>query len=187
MNITSKLLSMVALAALVSFSSCGDDDEPATPAKVQPNTYTARLLGAQNNAAGSFFSSANGLVYGAADSAAFVANKVDLSFAQTGTGTTQPKLVSLDQRRAEGLSRQTTINRITTFGASTLTKAQFDTIGNVAVTNLAVGSDKSIVVAQGSLYTFRNDESKRGLIYVSRLDAGTGANGSITIDVKVQK
>jgi len=182
-----KFFALAAIAAVTVFSSCSnDDDDDTAVTKVLPNSFSARLLGAQTNAAGSFFSPTSGLVYSTGDSANYIANKVDVSFAQTGSPTVA-KFISLASRRAEGLSRVTSINRITLFSASALTKANFDTIGNVAVKALAVGVGTVVPVATGRLYNFQNAEGKKGVIYVSNLDNGAGTNGSVTIDVKFEK
>jgi hypothetical protein len=181
-----KFFTFAALAAITVFSSCTKKDD-AAPAKVLPNSYTAKLLGAQLNPAGSFFSASNGTVYGTADSANFAANKVDFSFAQIGAAFT-PKLISLDERKNEGLSKVVSVNRNTDFILTAITKAQFDTASNAFVSDYTGGvSSKAIAIAQGNIYAFSTTEGKIGFIYVSNLDKGTGTNGSVTIDVKVEK
>jgi hypothetical protein len=72
--------------------------------------------------------------------------------------------------------------------ATSITKAQFDTVSNSFVSNYSAGTpSSSIAITQGQVYAFSNDENKTGFIYVSNLDNGTGTNGSVTIDVKVEK
>jgi len=187
-------LSYLFIAGLIGFTSCKKDDEDSKPVKVLPTSYTAKLVGAQSNAAGSFFSPKTGLVYFTGDSVNFVANSVDFSFAQTGSPITSPKFVSLSERKDEGLTRVTSIARLTNFSASTLTKAEFDTVGNVYVQNEVAGTLPTVTIAQSKVYEFTNAEGKSGLIYVSNYDAGsisavTGlfTNGSVTIDVKFEK
>lgn len=177
-------LSLLLISGIVVFSSCKKDEE--APAKVLPTAFTAKLLGAQGNSAGSFFSPKTGLVYLTGDSATFIANAVDISFAQTGAPTS-PKFISLAERRNQGLTRVVTLTRGTNFSLSTLTKAQFDTVGNVFVSNKVGGSTSTAIVQQGKVYEFTNAEAKNGLIYISNLDLGTGTNGSVTIDVKFEK
>jgi hypothetical protein len=185
-DIMNKFFALAAIAAITVFSSCSKDSDTA-PAKVLPNSYSAKLLGAQANSNPSFFSSNTGLTYGTADSANFATNKVDVSFAQTGTPATSPKFVSLAARGAEGLRRVTTITRATTFELTTWTKAQFDTVSNGTVAALAAGGTSTVVVQQSKVYKFVNTEGKKGLIYVSNLTLGAGTDGSVTIDVKAAK
>lgn len=173
-------------AGLIGLSSCGDDDE-TTPTKVEPYSFTAKLLGAQSNAAGSFFSPKTGMVYGTGDSASFVANGVDISFGQTGSPTTTPKFISLSARKSEGLTKANNFTRTTYFDLSSMTKAQFDTVSSTYIAAEVLGTSTTTSVQQGKVYEFTNAEGKSGLIYVSNLDAGTGVNGSVTIDVKFEK
>ena len=179
-------LSYLAFAGLILFSSCKKDEEDTTPVKVEPTSYTAKLLGAQSNNAGSFFSPKDGKVYSTGDSLTFAANGVDISFAQTGSPTS-PKFVSLSARAGEGLRRVTTVNRATTFTATAYTKAQFDTVSNGFVKGLASGGTLTVGVEQSKVYKFINAEGKKGLAYVSNLTLGTGTDGTVTIDVKFEK
>ena len=185
MNNNLKFLSMAAFAAMTVFSSCGGDDE-AKPAEVMPTSYSARLLGAQTNAAGSFFSGKTGTVYGTGDSANFTTNAVDFSFAQTGSPAVA-KFVSLSSRRAEGLGKVTTNARTSNFKATAYTKAAFDTLNNAEVKAIVAGTSAVIAITPSTVYAFKNVEGKTGLIYISNLDNGTGTNGSVTIDVKFEK
>src|SRR5687768_16017531 len=66
-------LSFLAVASLGFMTSCGDDSDdpiPVTPAPKEMTTYTAKILGNQQAAAGSFFASTTGEVISAADSKA---------------------------------------------------------------------------------------------------------------------
>lgn len=184
-------LSLFLLAGVIGFSSCGKDEE--TPAKVLPTSFTAKLLGAQGNSNGSFFSPKTGLVYPASDKANFITNQVDISFAQTGDPTS-PKFIALSGRAAEGLTSVIDVNRATTFTLTAYTKAQFDTVSNAFVANLSSGGTAAVEVQQGKVYKFINAEDKAGLIYVSNLDLGSivppatsPVNGSVSIDVKFEK
>lgn len=178
-------LALLLAAGTIGFTSCKKDEE--TPAKVLPTAFTAKLLGAQANNNGSFFSPKTGLVYLTADSASFVANGVDISFAQTGSPTTSPKFLSLTARGAEGLKRVTTLNRSTIFSTTAYTKAQFDTVSNGFVSNMSIVGSGSVVVEQSKVYKFMNADGSNGLIYVSNLTTGAGTDGSVTIDVKIEK
>lgn len=191
MKINFKSYLWLLFAGVIGFSACKKDEETA-PVKVLPTYYTAKLIGAQSNDSGSFFSPKTGKVYFTRDSATFVANQVDFSFAQTGDPTS-PKFISLSQRGQEGLTKVISISRLTKFATSTLTKAQFDTISNAYVQNMVLGTSPTVVIEQGKVYEFANAENKSGLIYVSNYDQGTLDNngkytkGSVIIDVKFEK
>ncbi len=179
-----KLLVLAACAGMLFTTACGDDNENG-PTKVLPTSWTAKLLGAQRNNAGSFFSPTTGAVYVTGDSAGFVNNKVDITFAnlsQTGT----PTFLAPAARRGAGLTRVVTVNRNTLFSLTTLTKAQFDTVSNGFVAAQA-GASASQGVEQGKVYSFLNAENKSGLIYVSNVNASTNFDGAVTIDVKFEK
>jgi hypothetical protein len=186
MKMNIQRLTYFLFAGMIGFTSCSKDEE-TTPVKVLPTSYTAKLVGAQGNAAGSFFSPKTGMVYLTADSANYVTNGVDFSFAQTGSPTTTAKFISLSERRSEGLTRVTSIPRLTNFSLSSLTKAQFDTVSNTYIKEEVLGTNPTTVVQQSKVYEFTNAEGKSGLIYVSNLDLGSGTNGSVTIDVKFEK
>ena len=149
--------------------------------------YSAVLMGAQNNAAGSFFSSETGITYPTTDSANFIINKVDVSFAQIGPFTTVPKLISLSERRNEDLRKVVTINRRTLFKPIGISSTQFDTASINFMRQISQSGTASIEVAQGYVYAFISPEGKRGLIRVSNIDQGTGLNGSVTIDVRRER
>jgi hypothetical protein len=153
-------------------------------------TYTAKLLGAQKNTAGSYFASVNGTVYLSAD-ALLNADKVDITFAQIGatSSTTKPTLISPDYRDELGLTAFVG-GTITYFNTSTL---GFDALTAAQLTAITGSAAKSVEVVQGGIYEFVNAAGKKGLIKVTNYTPGstTGANagvdGSITIDVKVQQ
>jgi hypothetical protein len=156
---------------------------PASEAKTFA-TYTARLVGAQTNSEGSYFASVTGLVYKAADAAT---NKsiIDVTFAQIGSPTTTPRLISPDFRGDASIGLTAFADGTTTyFKASSL---NFDTVNDSQLAAISASTSKSIIIAQGSTYEFVNAAGKKGLIKVTNYTAGTGTNGSITIDVKVQK
>lgn len=155
-----------------------------------PNSYTAKLLGAQTNAAGSFFSSQTGEVYFSSQSSTFEDNKVDISFAQTGSPVTFPKFISLSERANEGLSSVTGINRTTLFEAlpaSQMDLAKFDALTNVGIKNLEFTGSPVIQVTNGTFYAYKNTEGKKGVIHVFELDEGFGTNGYVKFDVKFEK
>ena len=185
MRTTAKLLSIAALAATTVFSSCSKTDD-ATTSKIAVTTWSGQLLGAQTNAAGSFFSPTTGVVYATSDSANFTANKVDISFAQIGA-TYTPTFIAPSARRSQGLTKVTGVNRATTFVASTLTKAQFDTTSGAYINAQTASGAATVTVAASAVYSFANAEGKKGLMYVSNLNAGTTTNGSVTIEVRYVK
>lgn len=159
---------------------------------VLPEFYTAKLLGAQGNAAGSFFSPKTGLVYFTGDSANFITNGVDISFAQIGSFPTQPMLISLSERANQGLRRVVTLNRSTLFKALdsfTMNPGVFNALTSTQIRSLNMDfSAGTASVNQNAFYGFVNQEGKKGVIHVTNLDPGmTGFDGSITIDVKFEK
>ena len=157
-------------------------------------TYTAKLLGGQSAAAGSFFNSSEGLVYSQAD-AKTNAGKVDILYFYGATN--MATIASPDDADAgtiynnssTGLQTWSTRNA-TKFKTSTVTAAQFDAItatNDAVIIAAAAGAadTKSNKLASGSVFAFVTASGKKGLIKVT---AVTGTqDGNITIDVKVQK
>ncbi len=151
------------------------------------NSYTAKLLGAQTNAAGAYFASSTGTVYsgtqfnGLADK-----NIVDITFAEIGATTTVPTLLSSAQRSTETLTTGTG-GSMTYFKSSSL---NFATVTDAQLAAISASTSQKVTVATNGTYEFVNAAGKKGLINVTALTAGSDAtktNGSVTISVKVQK
>ena len=148
-------------------------------AAVQLNSYTAKLLGAQNNAAGSFFVSETGDVLLTSQLTTANRPKVDITY---GINNSSSTVMSASVRESLGFPA---------FSNATETKYKASSLDISAVTNADLvaidftsGAATSIVVAQSSTYAFKNAAGKVGIFKVTVLVAGT--SGSITIDVKVQ-
>jgi len=179
-----KLVSLLAVAGSVFFSSCKKEDE--TPAVTAVASYSAKLLGAQSNANHSFFSPATGLTYASGDSATFATNKVDISL-YNATATGGLSFLSLDARGGAGLKKVRGVSRNTAFKLSNFTVAQFDTLTNEIALDNVTATSSEVEIAANNVYQFINEEGKAGLIKVTAADQGTAYNGSATISVKVQK
>jgi hypothetical protein len=185
------------LATATTLTSCGDDEETTvTPTAPAVNTFSAKLLGAQDDPKPSFLATSTGNVYGAADSASFTANNVNVSFALIGTSAPLiPKFVSLNERRNQGLRKQTTNSTATYFRESSLSQAEFmsDTIGRyiTRMTTSTLNRSLAVETKNGKVYEVITGSTK-ALMYVSALSAPssqttTEAKGTVTVDVKVLK
>lgn len=147
-------------------------------------SYTAKLMGAQLNDAGSYFASVNGTVY-LGGQRNDNADKIDITFAQIGANLT-PELISPDTRGDRGLTTTIINGTATSFKLSTLdfaavTAQQMNDIS-------ASGATKFVDVETSKVYQFVNSKGKKGLIKIVSYNPGSGtANGSVTIDVKVQE
>lgn len=178
---------------VVALSSCKDEEEE----KVKPvvvDSKTAVVVGAQSASAGSYYSSSDNKVWMSADvKADSTTNKIDLSFAQTGsTAPGTAKFISMNQRGAEGLTKYTKNTTACFYKLSSVTKEQFDTLQytNTPITsiNLASSGSGSIAIAQDKVYEFHNTTTgAKGLILVKSLVNGTNFDGQATIQVKTAK
>lgn len=166
------------------------DDKGATASTIFTikllSTYTAKLLGAQHNAAGAYFSSKTGLVYTGGDFAANV-NNIDITFAEIGSPLTVPTILSSDQRGTEGLTTGTGGLK-TYFKSSSL---DFSSAKASDLAGITASTSQKTSVSQNGVYEFVNPTlGTKGLIKVTNLVAGsdlTKTDGSVTIDVKVIK
>jgi len=159
--------------------------------------YTAKMLGAQTAAAGSFFSTSTGAVYQIADAKAN-SSLIDLCYYFGNAASGEDAVIAspddteadvyygATNRPSTWTTRNATRLATTTLSATdfasvnTLTKLQnnaapANTATNTSITNLSVND----VVA------FKTAGGKLGLFRVSSLTAS--ATGSITIEVKVQQ
>jgi hypothetical protein len=154
------------------------------------SSWSAKLLGAQDNAAGSYFASSTGEVFKGADAPGKV-NIVDVTYAALGASAA-PTLLSYKFRgdASTGLTVVPPAGALETkFALTSLTPAQFIATGSSSEANFTagaatVGSNQSVAIAAGKVYAFVSG-TKKGLIHVASLTPGLA--GSVNIDVKVQK
>lgn len=154
-------------------------------------SYSAKLLGAQTNAAGSYFSASTGLVMTSAEANANV-SAVDISYAALG-GSATPTLLSWKWRAdaSTGLTGTVPAGAKETYFASTsLTASDFTGItsssdAKFSGASVTASSPQFVGVETNKVYAFLTAEGKKGLVHVSSITAGTA--GSVTINVKVVK
>ena len=156
------------------------------------STYTAKLMGAQGSATGSFFATTNGNVYLQTDAKT---NSGLIDFLYFYGATKSAALTAPDDADAgtifnngvTGLQTWTTKNT-TRFVTSTVTSSAFDAFSNdsaiVANVSAPVDTKESSLVI-GNVIGFKTQAGKKGLIRVDALNSG--ASGDITITVKVQQ
>lgn len=156
------------------------------------DSWTERILGSWSNPTGSSFASINGNVY--TIDVAF-ANQSLIDYMYWWGTTTSATIGAPDDANAqlvfnEGdyqLANWTTKNA-TRFKTTTLTSADFDAVTDATpcISN-ATGADQTRIGALGAdqVIAFVTVTGKHGLIRVRSIV--TGSNGTITIDVKVQK
>lgn len=156
------------------------------------STYTAKLMGAQGSATGSFFATTNGNVYIQTDAKT---NSGLIDFLYFYGATKSAALAAPDDADAgtifnngtTGLQTWATKNK-TRFVTSTVTSSAFDTFSNdsAIVANVSAPVDtKEYSLATGNVIGFKTQAGKKGLIRVDAINSG--ASGDITITVKVQQ
>ena len=160
------------------------------------SSYTNIVLGAQSNSAASRVASATGQVYQACDAASNI-NDIDITYASIGATTATPTILSNPQRASSGLSTTATNCGVgapnsTANGPATIfakvNGTDFNGATNTSLQALTIaGNAQSVQVAVGDIVAFRRTDGKKGLIRVNSFPAGTGVNGTINIDIKVQK
>lgn len=159
-------------------------------------SYTGIVLGAQTNSAASRIASGTGQVYVACDAAANISD-IDITYASLGSPTALPTLLSNPERVVQGLSTSAAncgdgAPNSTAGGPGTIfamaSSANFNAADDAALEALTVsGTAQRVAVNTGSIVAFRRADGKKGLIRVNSFPAGSGVNGSINIDVKVQR
>jgi hypothetical protein len=156
------------------------------------DTWTERLLGSWNNPTGSSFASINGNVY-TLDQA--FANQSIIDYMYWWGQSTSATIGAPDDENAAqvfntgnfALANWTTKNA-TRFKATGLTSAQFDAITDAAdIIPEATGADQTRIgeLAADQVIAFITVTNKRGLIRVKTFTEGS--DGTMTIDVKVEK
>lgn len=146
----------------------------------QVNSFTAKLLGSQSNAAGSFFASSTGLVYKTSELTTEIKPKIDITY---GTLTSGDAVMSASVRESKGfpaISGATETKYIaSTLDISTIIDdSQLTTIDFTSATT-------DIIISLNQVVAFKNASGKIGIFKV--VSYTSGASGSITIDVKVQE
>lgn len=152
-------------------------------------TYSAKLLGAQTNAAGSYFSTSTGQVLTSAEANANV-SAVDISYAALG-GSATPTLLSWKWRGDASTGLTGTVPataKETHFAATSLTATDFTSItsssdSKFSGASVTTSSPQFVGVETNKVYAFLTAEGKKGLVHIASISAGTG--GSVTINVKV--
>jgi hypothetical protein len=154
------------------------------------NVWSAKLLGAQSAAAGSYFASSTGTVYTGSEAQQNVAS-VDISYAFLTPG---PTLLSWAFRAdpSTGLTASVPAGALETkFAATSLTATDFIGINSSSdakftegVGSVTSSSAQNVVVEESKVYAFMSG-SKKGLIHIAQISTGLG--GSVSINVKVQK
>ena len=154
------------------------------------NTYTAVLLGADQNAdAGSFYATSTNTVYTVAEAYTNQDN-VDFIYYYGSTNEASiaaPNDVDVAVFNVYGLANWTTKNA-TTFKTTSVTTSNFDAMTDDAtIVTEADGSSATAVnqLTQGNVFAFVTEAGKKGLVKVGTIT--TGRDGNITITVKVQE
>lgn len=140
-------------------------------------------LGAQTAASPGYYSVANGPI----SSANFEASKASVNFSygitdMNGSETSvSSKLISISDRSAEGLTKNTTGGITTYFATTTL---DYATVTDAQINALTASSTSTIKIEAGKTYAFVSGSSK-GLIKVTSItDATDSTKGEATISVK---
>jgi len=156
------------------------------------DSWTERLLGSWNNPTGSSFASINGNVY-TLDQA--FANQSLIDYMYWWGQSTSATIGAPDDANAAlvfntgdyKLDNWTTKNS-TRFKTTTLTSAAFDAISSGSeIVDIATGADQTRIgtLANGQVIAFITVTNKYGLIRVKSFVSGS--DGTMTVDVKVQK
>lgn len=156
------------------------------------DSWTERLLGSWNNTTGSSFASINGNVY-TLDQA--FANQSLIDYMYWWGASTSATIGAPDDANAAlvfntgdyKLDNWTTKNA-TRFKTTTVTAAAFDAIAFATdIIDIATGADQTRIgtLAVDQVIAFVTVNGKHGLIKVRAID--TGSDGTLTMDVKVQK
>lgn len=113
-------------------------------------------------------------------------NEIDFSLGnvviESEGATAVPALVNPAERTKYGLLTIAGLQQ-TKFELTTLTKAQYDAVGQVDITpvsTLANPDKDAVKLVNGKVYVFKTANGKKGLIYISALTAKTGTIESTT-------
>jgi hypothetical protein len=155
-------------------------------------TFTMKILGSYQSTTGSSFASIDGSVYNLAEAKA---NSANVDFLYWWGATTSATIGAPDDVNAatvynnptNGIPTWDTKNP-TRFKTTTVTGAEFDAYGDdTEIIAIATGADQTRTgsLAVGNVIAFMTASGKYGVIKVT--DIVAGADGQITIDVKVQE
>lgn len=149
------------------------------------NSWSAKLLGAQTNSAGSYFNSASGEVLAGSAASAAPAG-VDITYAAIGAVIASPTILSYKQRTAEGLAGVPAGAEESYFIETTITPAQFldETASWSTLLSGLNPTAQKTVIATDKVYAFKNKAGKMGLIHIASIVDGVA--GSATINVKAE-
>ena len=161
------------------------------------NTFSTQLFGSANNPNPSFFATSTGTRY-YRNTAPQNASKIDFVYFHGATNAATIAAPN-DDSFGTGANQISSLNvhtwskrNATTFKETALTASAFDAITTDAgiTTNYAAGTNtnptsRATTLADGDVIAFKTEAGKQGLIKVIHVDGTT--NGTITIDVKVQK
>jgi len=153
------------------------------------NTYSAKLMGAQGAAAGSFFATTTGTVYTQAN-AASNSSIIDILYYYGATNEATLAAPSdalagtIFNNSSTGLQTWAKRNE-TKFATTTISSSDFENIKDDALFTQSPSVTYSNKLAVGNVVAFKTETGKKGLVRVDKIT--TGASGDITITVKVQK
>lgn len=153
-----------------------------------PKTYSARLLGAQNNTSGSFFATETGDIYTVAQAKA---NQGKVDFVHY-FGTTNKATIAAPNDAGAAQFTVFDLGSWSTKNATMFKKAAASAYDATTSSELQSGYDNASGGAAssatdlkvGDVVTFKTAANKYGVFKVAGITAAD--NGSITIDVKVQ-
>jgi len=151
-------------------------------------SWTAKLLGARSNAAGSFFAPSTGEIIQAADAVGKVA-LIDLTYAWDESVTPNaPVIASYFGRNQLGFNNVPAAARKTQFVAATsVSQANFldeTKSWSSYFAGVTFGTNEKVTITPNNVFAFKNADGKRGLIHVDAIDDGN--SGSATIRVKFE-
>jgi hypothetical protein len=158
-------------------------------------SFTAILMGGADNAnVGSFLDASEGTVYKLAE-AKTNSSKVDIIFTYSSTNANllaAPNDATIETAfGANTISTWTTRNATKFYGIVTgITKAQFEAISNDGLIVEKVKGTAATRVNQlkvDDIVAVETADSKKALIHVAAIGGTTGADRTITLDVKIQK
>lgn len=159
-------------------------------------TYTSKVLGSYQATAGSSFASIDGTIYGIADAKAN-SNKIDFMYFYGASNEATIAAPSNSDAASvftgsNGLSSWS-VRNATKFGTTSVTAGEFDAMTDdalIASQASGLSADKVNMLSVGDVVAFEtastsSNASKKGLIKVTAIS--TGADGTMTITVKVQE
>jgi hypothetical protein len=155
-------------------------------------TYSTKLFGGQNNNnAGSFFRSSDGMVLTktAADAAPASVDLIYLFSATNGAVFTAPNDATVAEAHTS-VATWATKNATKISGKTSITKEQFAAVTTdteiVAAANTATATRVNSLEVN-NVFAFVTAGGKKGIVLVEKIEGTDAASRSITISVKIQK